>query len=135
MVENGLPLFFPMLKTLGNFLNPGLIVSICIKMFTFEAPLTEHSSNTQLLPSIVVANYRGVRQTGSRTGGGPPTQWLRCYSATWDIVAQWKAVNSFRLASLNPAPWALHPTLPFALPTLIYGAADVLWVRRRRSHK
>lgn len=63
-----------MLKTLGNFLNLGLILYICIKMFTFEAPLTEHGSNTQLLPSIVVANYRGVRQTGSRTeegvGGG-----------------------------------------------------------------
>lgn len=42
-------------------------------MFTFEAPLTEHGSNTQLLSSIVAANYRGVRQTGSRTEGGGAT--------------------------------------------------------------
>lgn len=33
-------------------------------MFTFEPSLTEHSPNTQLLSSIVEANYRGVRQTG-----------------------------------------------------------------------
>lgn len=60
----------PALKTLGNFLNLGPILNICIKMFTFEAPLTEHGSNTQLLSSIVVANYRGVRQTGRRTERG-----------------------------------------------------------------
>ena len=60
----------PPLKTLGNFLNLGPILNICIKMFTFEAPLTGHGSNMQLLYSIVAANYRGVRQTGSRTERG-----------------------------------------------------------------
>lgn len=68
----------PALKTLGNFFNLGPILNICIKMFTFEAPRTEHGSNTQLLSSMVAANYRGVRQTGSRTERGPATQWLRC---------------------------------------------------------
>lgn len=48
---------------------------------------------------------------------------------------RWKAVNSFRLVSLSPVLSALHGTLPFALPALICRATDVLWLRRRRSHK
>lgn len=90
-------------------------------MFTSEAPLTEHDSTTQLLSSIVAANYKGVRQTGRRTEG-PLTQWLRCWPVTWDTAVQWKAVNSFRPASLNLGLWVLHYALPFALPTLIWSS-------------
>lgn len=67
---------------------------------------------TQLLSSIVAANYRGVRQTGIREipqqtqgggrGGASVGQWPRCWAATRKRAAPWKAVNSFRVASLSP---------------------------------